>query len=109
MLMRRRNPDKGPKLIGYVAAEDSSVKYFLAMLKYSCNPADSRKSAAARRPLTGGGRTTTCGGCDTSSTEISRILRGVDAKSALNAKHTASRTKLASHAQRAKDVPVNFS
>jgi hypothetical protein len=33
----------------------------------------------------------------------------VDAKSALNAKHTASRTKLASHAQRAKDVPVNFS
>jgi hypothetical protein len=34
---------------------------------------------------------------------------GVDAKSALNANHTASRTKLASHAQRAKDVPVNFS
>jgi hypothetical protein len=33
----------------------------------------------------------------------------VDAKSALNAKHTASRTKIASHAQRAKDVPVNFS
>jgi hypothetical protein len=33
----------------------------------------------------------------------------VGAKSALNAKHTASRTKLASHAQRAKDVPVNFS
>jgi hypothetical protein len=33
----------------------------------------------------------------------------VDAKGALNAKHTASRTKLASHAQRAKDVPVNFS
>jgi hypothetical protein len=33
----------------------------------------------------------------------------VDAKCALNAKHTASRTKLASHAQRAKDVPVNFS
>jgi hypothetical protein len=32
----------------------------------------------------------------------------VDAKSALNAKHTASRTKLASHAQRAEDVPVNF-
>jgi hypothetical protein len=36
-------------------------------------------------------------------------LRCVDAKSALNANHTASRTKLASHAQRAKDVPVNFS
>jgi hypothetical protein len=33
----------------------------------------------------------------------------VGAKNALNAKHTASRTKLASHAQRAKDVPVNFS
>jgi hypothetical protein len=33
----------------------------------------------------------------------------VDAKSALNANHTASRTKLASHAQRAKDVLVNFS
>jgi hypothetical protein len=33
----------------------------------------------------------------------------VDAKSALNANHTASRTKLASHAQRANDVPVNFS
>jgi hypothetical protein len=35
--------------------------------------------------------------------------RSVDAKSALNANHTASRTKLASHAQRANDVPVNFS
>jgi hypothetical protein len=35
--------------------------------------------------------------------------RNVDAKSALNANHTASRTKLASHAQRANDVPVNFS
>jgi hypothetical protein len=33
----------------------------------------------------------------------------VDAKSALNANHTASRTKLALHAQRTKDVPVNFS
>jgi hypothetical protein len=33
----------------------------------------------------------------------------VDAKSALNANHTASRAKLASHAQRADDVPVNFS
>jgi hypothetical protein len=37
------------------------------------------------------------------------LLVCVDAKSALNAKHTASWTKLASHAQRAKDVPVNFS
>jgi hypothetical protein len=33
----------------------------------------------------------------------------VGAKSALNANHTASRTKLASHAQRVNDVPVNFS
>jgi hypothetical protein len=33
----------------------------------------------------------------------------VGAKSALDANHTASRTKLASHAQRANDVPVNFS
>jgi hypothetical protein len=40
-LMRRRNPDKGLKLIGDVAAaEDSGAKYFLAMLKYRCNPAD---------------------------------------------------------------------
>jgi hypothetical protein len=36
-------------------------------------------------------------------------LDSVDAKSALNANHTASRTKLASHAQRANDVPINFS
>jgi hypothetical protein len=40
---------------------------------------------------------------------LGEILEIVDAKSALNANHTASRTKLASHAQRAKDVPVNFS
>jgi hypothetical protein len=33
----------------------------------------------------------------------------VDAKCALNANHTASRKKLASHAQRANDVLVNFS
>jgi hypothetical protein len=39
-LMRRRNPDKGLKLIGDAAAEDSDAKYFLAMLKYRCNPAD---------------------------------------------------------------------
>jgi hypothetical protein len=39
-LMRRRNPDKGLKLIEDAAAEDSSAKYFLAMLKYRCNPAD---------------------------------------------------------------------
>jgi hypothetical protein len=40
-LMRRRNPDKCLKLIGdAAAAEDSGAKYFLAILKYSCNPAD---------------------------------------------------------------------
>jgi hypothetical protein len=40
-LMRRRNPDKGLKLIGDAAAgEDSGAKNFLAMLKYRCNPAD---------------------------------------------------------------------
>jgi hypothetical protein len=40
-LMRRWNPDKGLKLIGdAAAAEDSGAKYFLAMLKYRCNPAD---------------------------------------------------------------------
>jgi hypothetical protein len=40
-LMRRRNPDKGLKLIGdAAAAEDSSAKCFLVMLKYRCNPAD---------------------------------------------------------------------
>jgi hypothetical protein len=38
--MRRRNPDKGLKLIEDAAAEDSSAKYFLAMLKYRSNPAD---------------------------------------------------------------------
>jgi hypothetical protein len=39
-LMRRRNPDKGLKLIGDTAAEDFGAKYFLAMLKYRCNPLD---------------------------------------------------------------------
>jgi hypothetical protein len=39
-LMRRRKPDKGLKLIEDAAAEDSSAKYFLAMLKYRCNPVD---------------------------------------------------------------------
>jgi hypothetical protein len=54
-------------------------------------------------------------GLDTLYAPIKHALRQlrskkcVDAKSALNAKHTASRTKLASHAKRAKDVPVNFS
>jgi hypothetical protein len=52
-----------------------------------------------------------CEFCQVKHQGISLLLQDgtVDAKSALNAKHTASRTKLASHAQRAKDVPVNFS
>jgi hypothetical protein len=39
-LMRRWNPDKGLKLIGDVSFEESDAKYFLAMLKYRCNPGD---------------------------------------------------------------------
>jgi hypothetical protein len=39
-LMRRWNPDKGLKLIGDAAVEDSGAKYFLEMLKYRCNLAD---------------------------------------------------------------------
>jgi hypothetical protein len=39
-LMRRRNPDKGVKLIGDATAEDSGAKYFLVMLKFRCNLAD---------------------------------------------------------------------
>jgi hypothetical protein len=39
-LMRWRNPDKGLKLIGDATVEDSGAKYFLATLKYRCNPAD---------------------------------------------------------------------
>jgi hypothetical protein len=79
--MRRRNPDRGLKLIGDAAAEDSGAKYSLAMLKYRCNPVDleamhySRKSAAARHPLTASGRTPTCGGCATSSTSARRGAR----------------------------------
>jgi hypothetical protein len=53
-LMRRRNPDKGLKLIGdVVVAEDSGVKYFLAMLKYRCNPADP-KAMALLQEISGG-------------------------------------------------------
>jgi hypothetical protein len=37
-----------------------------------------------------------------------RAKKCVDAKSAPHAKHTASRKKLASHAKRSQDVPVNF-
>jgi hypothetical protein len=52
-LMRRRNPDKGLKLIGDAAAEDSGAKYFLAMLKYCCNPADP-KAMALLQEISGG-------------------------------------------------------
>jgi hypothetical protein len=44
-LMRRRNPDKGLKLIEDAAAEDSGAKYFLATLKYRCNSADPKAMA----------------------------------------------------------------
>jgi hypothetical protein len=37
-LMRWWNPDKCLKLVGDAAPKDFGVKYFLAMLKYHCNP-----------------------------------------------------------------------
>jgi hypothetical protein len=53
-LMRRRNPDKGLKLIGdATAAEASGAKYFLAMLKYCCNPADP-EAMALLQEISGG-------------------------------------------------------
>jgi hypothetical protein len=53
-LMRRRNPDKGLKLIGdATTAEDSGAKYFLAMLKYRCNPADP-EAMALLQEISGG-------------------------------------------------------
>jgi hypothetical protein len=53
-LMRRRNPDKGLKLVGdATAAEDSGAKYFLAMLKYRCNPADP-EAMALLQEISGG-------------------------------------------------------
>jgi hypothetical protein len=53
-LMRRWNPDKGLKLIGVAAtAEDSGAKYFLAMLKYRCNPADP-EAMALLQEISGG-------------------------------------------------------
>jgi hypothetical protein len=53
-LMRQRNPDKGLKLIGdAAAAEDFGAKYFLAMLKYHCNPADP-EAMALLQEISGG-------------------------------------------------------
>jgi hypothetical protein len=53
-LMRRQNPYKGLKLTGDVAAaEDSGAKYFLAMLKYRCNPADP-EAMALLQEISGG-------------------------------------------------------
>jgi hypothetical protein len=52
-LMRRRNLDKGLKLNGDAAAEDSGAKYFLAMLKYRCNPADP-EAMALLQEISGG-------------------------------------------------------
>jgi hypothetical protein len=53
-LMRRRNPDKGLKLIGdAAAAEDSGAKYILVMLKYHCNLADP-EARALLQEISGG-------------------------------------------------------
>jgi hypothetical protein len=52
-LLRRRNPDKDLKLIGDAAAEDSGARYFLAMLKYHCNPADP-EALALLQEISGG-------------------------------------------------------
>jgi hypothetical protein len=51
--MRRQNLDKGLKLIGDAAAEDSGAMYFLAMLKYRCNPAD-HEAIALLQEISGG-------------------------------------------------------
>jgi hypothetical protein len=53
-LMRRQNLDKSLKLIGdAAAAEDTSAKYFLAMLKYRCSPADP-EAMALLQEISGG-------------------------------------------------------
>jgi hypothetical protein len=52
-LMRWQNPDKGLKLIGDATAEDSGAKYFLATLKYRCNPADPEAMALLQK-ISGG-------------------------------------------------------
>jgi hypothetical protein len=52
-LMRRWNPDKSLMLIKDTAVEDSGVKYFLAMLKYRCNPADP-EAMALLQEISGG-------------------------------------------------------
>jgi hypothetical protein len=51
--MRRRNPDKGLEIIEDAAAEDVGAKYFLAMLKYRCNPADP-EAMALLQEISGG-------------------------------------------------------
>jgi hypothetical protein len=52
-LMRQWNPDKGLKLIGDAAAEDSGAKYFLAMVKYRCNPVDPETMALLQEIIGG--------------------------------------------------------
>jgi hypothetical protein len=53
-LTRRWNLDKGLKLIGdAAAAEDFGAKYFLAMLKKRCNPADP-EAMALLQEISGG-------------------------------------------------------
>jgi hypothetical protein len=48
-LMRQRNPDKGMKLIGDIAAKDFGAKCFLTMLKYRCNPVDPKVMALLQK------------------------------------------------------------
>jgi hypothetical protein len=52
-LMSRRNLDKGLKLIEDVVADDTSAMYFLAMLKYRCNPVDP-EAMALLQEISGG-------------------------------------------------------
>jgi hypothetical protein len=57
-LMRRRNHDKGLKLIGdAAAAEDSGAKYFLAMLKSPADP----EAMALLQEISGGPSPLTAG------------------------------------------------
>jgi hypothetical protein len=81
-LMRRRNLDKGLKLIGDAAAQDSGAKYFLEMLKCRCNPADP-EAMALLQEISGGPwppdsqwNNPNYGGCATSSSRISTTLCG---------------------------------
>jgi hypothetical protein len=52
-LMRQQNPDKGLKLVGDAATEDSCVMYFLVMLNYRCNLRDP-EAMALLQEISGG-------------------------------------------------------